>query len=200
MWKCAGPSVFLSEVPFTASALFYTECTLRNTRTPFLPVVIEPAFRRNTATVSGKQSAPCCFLARLFTRPDDGGDVLLRNVGWTWTGYTAIYPSRELFLFFSSYPSTVADTEAEASCVGSACSQNRGQLTVLTVADIYLEPLCYKPGARGFETRWGEFFLFFSIYLVLPSALGPGIYSASNRNEDRKQKNSAFGDQSAACA
>jgi hypothetical protein len=26
----------------------------------------------------------------------------------------------------------------------------------------------------------------FSIYLILPAALGPGVYSASNRNENRK--------------
>jgi hypothetical protein len=29
----------------------------------------------------------------------------------------------------------------------------------------------------------------FSIYLILPVALGPGVYSASNRNEYQKHKN-----------
>jgi hypothetical protein len=29
----------------------------------------------------------------------------------------------------------------------------------------------------------------FLIYLILPAALGPGVYSASNRNEYQKQKN-----------
>jgi hypothetical protein len=29
----------------------------------------------------------------------------------------------------------------------------------------------------------------FKIYLILPAALGPGVYSASNRNEYQKQKN-----------
>jgi hypothetical protein len=29
----------------------------------------------------------------------------------------------------------------------------------------------------------------FSIYLILPAALGPGVHSASNRNEYQKQKN-----------
>jgi hypothetical protein len=29
---------------------------------------------------------------------------------------------------------------------------------------------------------------FFSIYLIIPTALGPEIYSASNRNEYQKQK------------
>jgi hypothetical protein len=29
----------------------------------------------------------------------------------------------------------------------------------------------------------------FSIFLILPAALGPGVYSASNRNEFQKHKN-----------
>jgi hypothetical protein len=35
---------------------------------------------------------------------------------------------------------------------------------------------------------------FFSIYLILPTVLGPGVYSASNRNEYQKQKNNVFGE------
>jgi hypothetical protein len=31
--------------------------------------------------------------------------------------------------------------------------------------------------------------IFFTIYLILPAALGPGVYSAYNRNVYRKQKN-----------
>jgi hypothetical protein len=31
--------------------------------------------------------------------------------------------------------------------------------------------------------------IFFSIYLILPAALGPGVHSASARNEYQKQKN-----------
>jgi hypothetical protein len=55
----------------------------------------------------------------------------------------------------------------------------------LTVG-IVVNALCYKPEGRGSETRGGEWFL--SIYLILPAALGPGVYSASNRNEYRKHK------------
>jgi hypothetical protein len=33
-----------------------------------------------------------------------------------------------------------------------------------------------------------------SIYLILPAALGPGIYSAFNRNEYQKQKNNVPGE------
>jgi hypothetical protein len=32
-----------------------------------------------------------------------------------------------------------------------------------------------------------------SIYLILSAALGPGVYSASNRNEYQKQKNNVSG-------
>jgi hypothetical protein len=35
--------------------------------------------------------------------------------------------------------------------------------------------------------------LIFSIYLILPAALGPGVYSASNRNKYKKQKNISGG-------
>jgi hypothetical protein len=34
----------------------------------------------------------------------------------------------------------------------------------------------------------------FSIYLILPAALGPGVYSVSNRNEYQKQKNKVSGE------
>jgi hypothetical protein len=30
---------------------------------------------------------------------------------------------------------------------------------------------------------------FVSIYVIFPAALDPGAYSASNRNEDQKQRN-----------
>jgi hypothetical protein len=52
---------------------------------------------------------------------------------------------------------------------------------------VVVKALCYKPEGRGFETRWSEWLL--SIYLILPVALGPGVYSASNRNEYQKHKN-----------
>jgi hypothetical protein len=34
---------------------------------------------------------------------------------------------------------------------------------------------------------------FFSIYLILLAALGPGVYAASNRNEYQKQNNNVSG-------
>jgi hypothetical protein len=35
---------------------------------------------------------------------------------------------------------------------------------------------------------------FFSIYVILPAALGPGAYSSSKRNEYQKQKDNVSGE------
>jgi hypothetical protein len=61
-----------------------------------------------------------------------------------------------------------------------------------------VKALCYKPEGSGFKTREGEFI--FSVYPILPAALGPAIYSASTRNEYQKQKNNVSGESSAAGA
>jgi hypothetical protein len=50
---------------------------------------------------------------------------------------------------------------------------------------------CMQEG-RGFKTWWGE--LIFSIYLFPPAILGPGVHSASNRNEYQKQKSNVSGE------
>jgi hypothetical protein len=55
---------------------------------------------------------------------------------------------------------------------------------------LVVKALCWKPEGRGFETRWGDWN--FSVYLILPAALGPGVYPASNRNEYQKQKNNIW--------
>jgi hypothetical protein len=57
---------------------------------------------------------------------------------------------------------------------------------------VVVKALYYKPEGREFETRGSE--LVFSIYLILPAALGPGVYSASNRNEYQKEKNNVSGE------
>jgi hypothetical protein len=51
---------------------------------------------------------------------------------------------------------------------------------------IVVKALCYKPEGWGFETRWGEWI--FSICLILPDVLGPGVYSAFNRVSTRSRK------------
>jgi hypothetical protein len=56
---------------------------------------------------------------------------------------------------------------------------------------IVVKALGYTPEGREFDTWWLE--CIFSIYLILSAALGPGVYSASNRNEYQKQKNNASG-------
>jgi hypothetical protein len=48
--------------------------------------------------------------------------------------------------------------------------------------NVVVKTLGYKPESRGFETRWGEILNLPN----LPAALGPGVHSASNRNEYRK--------------
>jgi hypothetical protein len=54
---------------------------------------------------------------------------------------------------------------------------------------VVVKALFYQPDGCGFETWLGEWI--FSIYVILPASLGPGIYSASNRNEYQKQKNNS---------
>jgi hypothetical protein len=63
--------------------------------------------------------------------------------------------------------------------------------TVLSIVvhNVVVKALCYKPEGRWFQTR-----RFFSIYLIVPAALGPGVYSASKRNEYQKQKNNVSGE------
>jgi hypothetical protein len=47
--------------------------------------------------------------------------------------------------------------------------------------NVLVKALYYNPEDRGFVNRWSEWI--FPIYLILPAALGMGVYSASNRNE-----------------
>jgi hypothetical protein len=47
------------------------------------------------------------------------------------------------------------------------------------------------------ETRRGE--RFFSIYLILPAAVDPGVYSASNRNRHQRHKKSFWGIERGRC-
>jgi hypothetical protein len=48
-----------------------------------------------------------------------------------------------------------------------------------------VEAPCYKPEGSGFEIQWGSWVL--SIDLTLLATLGPGVYSASIRNEYQRQ-------------
>jgi hypothetical protein len=47
---------------------------------------------------------------------------------------------------------------------------------------------CYVTNRKASGSRPDVIYLFFLNYLILPVALGPGFYSAPNRNEYQKQK------------
>jgi hypothetical protein len=64
-------------------------------------------------------------------------------------------------------------------------------------SSIVVKVLCYKPKGRRFETQGGERFL--SVYLILLAALGPGVYSASNKNEYQKHKIMFLGSKAVVC-
>jgi hypothetical protein len=61
-----------------------------------------------------------------------------------------------------------------------ACIRGMKARIVGTRGNGLVKALCYKPEGRGFETRLYD--CNFSIYVGLPATLGPGVYSASNRN------------------
>jgi hypothetical protein len=52
----------------------------------------------------------------------------------------------------------------------------------------------YATGLKVAGSRPDNVNTFFSIYLILPAALGPGVYSASNRNQYQKHKNAVSGE------
>jgi hypothetical protein len=52
----------------------------------------------------------------------------------------------------------------------------------------------YATSQKVADSRPDEVNEFFSIYLILPAALGAGVYSASNRNEYQKQTNNVSGE------
>jgi hypothetical protein len=57
---------------------------------------------------------------------------------------------------------------------------------------VVVKAQCYKLEGGGFEILSCKISI--SIYLILPAILGPGVYSASNRNEYQKQKNNVSGE------
>jgi hypothetical protein len=56
----------------------------------------------------------------------------------------------------------------------------------------------YATSRKVASSRPGEVNELFSLRLILPEALGPGVYSASNRNEYQKRETNNSGGQSAA--
>jgi hypothetical protein len=65
------------------------------------------------------------------------------------------------------------------------------------LARVYSTPtILFEPE----DSRPDEVIQFFSIYLILPAALGRGVYSASNRNKFQKRKEIVSGEKSEAGA
>jgi hypothetical protein len=62
---------------------------------------------------------------------------------------------------------------------------------ILCVILVSGEPIYVNIGAVGKKSNKSSIpdEVNFLIYLTLPAALGPGVYSASNRNEYQKHKN-----------
>jgi hypothetical protein len=71
----------------------------------------------------------------------------------------------------------------------SACNIYTLYMTHYTLqgagSSIVVEALSYKPEGRGFETRCADWIL--SVYLILNEALGPEVYSTSDRNGYHRQ-------------
>jgi hypothetical protein len=57
---------------------------------------------------------------------------------------------------------------------------------IQTRGSVVAKSLCHKPESCAFETRWGK--CIFSVYLILPVALGPELYSASTEMSTRSRK------------
>jgi hypothetical protein len=56
---------------------------------------------------------------------------------------------------------------------------------------VVVTELCYKPEGRRFETRCGEWISL--TYLMVPAALGSGVYSASKTHEAEAEKYCLWG-------
>jgi hypothetical protein len=52
----------------------------------------------------------------------------------------------------------------------------------------------YASSQKVADSRPDEVDDFFLIYLILPAALDPGVYSVSNRNESQKYNNDVSGE------
>jgi hypothetical protein len=72
------------------------------------------------------------------------------------------------------------------------CTSVPSEWYMSACGSVVVETLYYKPEGRRFKTLWCEWI--FSIYLILLAALGPGSYSATNRNEYQKQENNVAGE------
>jgi hypothetical protein len=59
---------------------------------------------------------------------------------------------------------------------------------------ITVETLCHKPEVRDSRPDGVKVHPLPLIHLILPAALGPGVYSACSKNKHHKQKNNVSGE------
>jgi hypothetical protein len=55
---------------------------------------------------------------------------------------------------------------------------------------VVVKALCYTPEGCGFEIHQVKDFSIY-VFLIIPAALGPEVYSASNRTEYEKMQSAA---------
>jgi hypothetical protein len=133
------------------------------------------------------------------TRNGEGGRNLTGHVLQTPVTYTSVASVSVSFKLMHPTESSLGGQRQpaihRAAPTGRLAyiSESKGHLAATawreagTRGSAVVKALCYKTEDRGFETRWRE--RIFSMYLILKAALGPGVHSASNRNEYQKQKN-----------
>jgi hypothetical protein len=79
----------------------------------------------------------------------------------------------------------LANSKQDESCKRKAPDVFEGSYLTVILQFINFR-VFNKPEVCGFETRWGEWF-FFSIYLILPAPLGPGVYSRTEMSTTRRK-------------
>jgi hypothetical protein len=101
---------------------------------------------------------------------------------WQWMGG----PSSTVVGYCAQGQSTDVVLGVRNTQIGLRNKPHNSTQTQIIIRTLMVKALCYKLEGRGLETRWGE--RIFSIRLILPAALGPGDYSASNINEYQNKK------------
>jgi hypothetical protein len=112
----------------------------------------------------------------------------------TCSSYSSLCSSTSFLLSFYS-SSFFSISSSSSSCILSCHLSVLCGLVLKNPTASSLSSQCpisdLLPGVAGSRPDWGE--PFFSIYLILPAALGPEVYSVSDRNENQKQKNNVSG-------
>jgi hypothetical protein len=107
-----------------------------------------------------------------------------------WKIYEPRYSSDEFKWFLGNSSSCSDEYTPLAANIGSIWHYPTCLLLIERIVNIcgivVAEALLYKTDGRGLNCRWGHSIV--PIYLILLTALGRVVYSASNRNEYQKPK------------